>query len=57
MNAFLFWMSVFVAVLTLVYFVLFIRLTFRLCTDCTLPVHVHVKLDDRQLEQFCRKIK
>lgn len=57
MNLVVFWISVFLALLCSVYFCLFIRFTYRLCTDYSLPLHVVVRVDESQIESIIRKIK
>ena len=57
MKSFILWISVFGVCTAIVYFFLFLRLTYRLLIDYRLPTHVTVRLDDQQLQTFVNKIK
>ncbi len=57
MNSVILWISLFFAIIALVYFALFLRCTYRLMVDSTLPLHIRVRLDDNQLSHVMRKLK
>ena len=57
MNAALFAISLFFATVAFVYFWLFLRGTYRLLADSTLPLHVNIRLDSDQVSYIMRKIK
>ena len=57
MNSAIVAISLFFAIIVFVYILLFLRGTYRLLVDSTIPLHINIRLDDDQMSYIMRKIK